>query len=289
MIDGSVVPTPAIGDINGDGEIDIVVASGNSHEVFAFRWDGVPIAGDWPKRLDEQYQPIASPVLGDVDGDGDIEVAIGTRGGVVYLWDEAGAFNGDRIEWPMFRHDLHQTGWYESGGEHCVPADIDGDGDVDLDDWVAFLDCMDDKCTNTCLTGPATDVPEACRASDLDCDDAVDLRDVALFQDVFVASCEYDTDCDDATFCNGAETCADGVCSGGSPPCSDSEVCDEVSDICVCPCEPDLNGDGHVDLFDANILAACMGTAPADCCPRCDMDCDGDIDEIDLGLWQSGC
>lgn len=35
MIDGNVAPTPAVGDVNGDAKIDIVIASGDSHEVYA--------------------------------------------------------------------------------------------------------------------------------------------------------------------------------------------------------------------------------------------------------------
>ena len=183
MIDGSVAATPAIGDINGDGEMEIVVASANSHEVFAFRWDGVPIVGDWPKRLDEQYQFIASPALGDVDGDGDIEVAIGTRDGAVYLWDEAGAFTQDRIEWPMFRHDLHQTGGYE-----WPPlGDLDANGRVDLDEFAIFIILM----AGTSINVP----PDGCArqqfvSADLDGDDDVDMADHATFQSAFAPGSE---------------------------------------------------------------------------------------------------
>ncbi len=66
--------------------------------------------------------------------------------------------------------------------EDRLPADIDGDGDVDLDDYLLF---------EACLTGPDVSTPpSACmanefRRSDLDNDLDVDLADFSVFQLAF--------------------------------------------------------------------------------------------------------
>jgi hypothetical protein len=60
---------------------------------------------------------------------------------------------------------------------HC-PADLDGDGHVDLDDF-AFL--------ANCLEGPGVgNVAPPCAAADFDEDDDVDLQDFAAFQEAYL-------------------------------------------------------------------------------------------------------
>ncbi|MBN1511767.1 MAG: dockerin type I repeat-containing protein [Phycisphaerae bacterium] len=53
------------------------------------------------------------------------------------------------------------------------PQDVDGDGNVDLDDFVILADC---------LAGPDVAPMPACSAADLDGDEDVDLRDFSLWQ-----------------------------------------------------------------------------------------------------------
>ncbi|UCC30407.1 MAG: S8 family serine peptidase [Phycisphaerales bacterium] len=67
--------------------------------------------------------------------------------------------------------------------------------------------------------------------------------------------CLSDGECDDGTFCNGAETCdAWGHCQAGSDPCP-GQYCDEVGGICV-----DCLNNGHCDdgLF-CNGAETCVG------------------------------
>jgi len=59
----------------------------------------------------------------------------------------------------------------------CLPGDLDDDGDVDLDDYAAFFQC---------LTGPdGGPVIFDCLRGDFDGDDDIDLLDFAAFQAVF--------------------------------------------------------------------------------------------------------
>jgi hypothetical protein len=44
--------------------------------------------------------------------------------------------------------------------------------------------------------------------------------------------CVDASDCDDGLFCNGDETCVDGICEEGSNPCTPDEACNEKDDIC---------------------------------------------------------
>ena len=61
-----------------------------------------------------------------------------------------------------------------------MPGDIDGDGDVDLDDFALFIGCM----AGPENPNPGCD-PQHFERSDLDGDGDVDLADCAEFQAVF--------------------------------------------------------------------------------------------------------
>jgi hypothetical protein len=75
----------------------------------------------------------------------------------------------------------------------------------------------------------------------------------------------------------------------GTPPCLDTEICDEGQDACVpafdVPC--DLNGDEIVDATDRNIFLSsyrlCAGDAGY--LPEADFDDDGCITLNDYREW----
>lgn len=67
-------------------------------------------------------------------------------------------------------------------GNECpppVPGDLDGDGDVDLDDWALLYRCL--RGSNLPVTG-------ICLRADLDGDGDLDMDDVAIFQNEFGGS-----------------------------------------------------------------------------------------------------
>jgi hypothetical protein len=96
-----VLRTPAIGDIDGDREPEIVDAAGE--HVYAWNADGTTVPG-FPVRLDPSFSRpqdkspqnhvkrgfSGSPVLSDLDGDGRLDIVESGLDQHVYAWDGSG-------------------------------------------------------------------------------------------------------------------------------------------------------------------------------------------------------
>ncbi|MFQ6072896.1 MAG: FG-GAP-like repeat-containing protein, partial [Methanosarcinales archaeon] len=76
----SLYSSPAVGDIDGDKEVEIVIGGGymNSH-VQVWKIDGTLVLDT---KLDDDVY--STPTLFDLDGDGDLEIIIGSMSGNVY-------------------------------------------------------------------------------------------------------------------------------------------------------------------------------------------------------------
>ena len=112
---------PAIGDVDGDGQKEIVVATYTGPtRLYMIKANGVVMPG-WPKSINPQLAPNFTawsyPTLGDLDGDGAMECAIGSANGFVHVFRANGSnFPG----WPQATKPVAVN----------APAigDIDGDG-----------------------------------------------------------------------------------------------------------------------------------------------------------------
>jgi hypothetical protein len=149
--------SPAIGDIDNDGSNEVVVGT------FSPPWNGDDGSGPFPSQYkDPDYTratvwalngdsslvdgfPViteqalkSSPALGDIDGDGDLEIVIGTgnfngyiNGQQVYAWHG----DGSRV-----------SGWPKSTGSNMLSspalADLNEDGVLDV-----IIGCGDKTCT----------------------------------------------------------------------------------------------------------------------------------------------
>ncbi len=151
VLDDGICGSPALGDLDGDGKLEIVSGAMDQH-VYAWNHegklvDGFPVLASDPA-LGLRARIISSPALGDVDGDGDLEIAIGTN-------EVAGAEGfGNEARGYLIHHDgnKHAGGPFVKGWPvkvyglvadvlplvgrgvpgNPVMVDIDGDGKLEI-------------------------------------------------------------------------------------------------------------------------------------------------------------
>ncbi len=118
----AVESRPSIADLDGDGYLEVVVSAGSS-KVVGLRSNGT-LVENWPLRLsagDSLVVNRSAPVIGDLDGDGDLDVVAQGPDGNVFAWD---AVTGDMEPgWPLSSDPPSGTPWI---------GDIEGDGEMDL-------------------------------------------------------------------------------------------------------------------------------------------------------------
>ncbi len=118
---GSVRFTPTISDVDGDGTGEVIIAGSN--KVVVLTHQGVLLPG-WPQAVvsDHPFSRVATgPVAGDVDGDGDKEIATINSDGEIFVWHGDGSM---------------VTGWPVDSGEEATHelmlGDLDRDGVLDI-------------------------------------------------------------------------------------------------------------------------------------------------------------
>ncbi len=115
----------SIGDIDGDGFIDVVAASSTNYTEGIF-WYRYP---NWDKHSIHTGSFTTDMQVGDVDGDGDLDIIIpkGQYKGESVWWYENPRPAGDPAQGPWKEHYIG-----EAGGHDVEVADIDGDGRLDV-------------------------------------------------------------------------------------------------------------------------------------------------------------
>lgn len=87
LLDGDVVASPLLADLDADGRLDVLMGTFNGL-LYAHDAQGVPLPG-WPVSLGPQ-EIKASPVVADLTGDGQLEVIVGDYAGQVHALDRRG-------------------------------------------------------------------------------------------------------------------------------------------------------------------------------------------------------
>ena len=113
---GETDGSPAVGDVDGDGALEVVIGGGDG-VVRALR--AATGAVLWSQRAGPRV--LGRPAIGDIDGNGHAEVVVGSADGELYVLDGT---TGRRL----------RAQGCESGVEWSSPAlfDLDGDGTLDL-------------------------------------------------------------------------------------------------------------------------------------------------------------
>lgn len=122
---------PAFGDLDGDGDRDLLLGSWNRG--IAFLRNAGTAAAPRYEVVDSQYVTLtrgsnSTPSLGDLDGDGDLDLMVGEQSGTLNYYRNAGSSTR-----PDFQLVSDEFGGFDAG-RRSVPVlvDVDGDGDLDL-------------------------------------------------------------------------------------------------------------------------------------------------------------
>ena len=123
---------PAAGDLNGDGTPDLIVADFNGRFAVSLSPGGPAPIQDFVRSdallADVRQQSVPRPALGDLDGDGDLDLLIGRSNGAIAFWENVGTAQAAQFE--RVTEDL--LGADDLFGVAPALGDLDGDGDPDL-------------------------------------------------------------------------------------------------------------------------------------------------------------
>ena len=128
---GAYHNAPAFGDLDADGDLDMLLGTWRD-EIRYVRNDGSATTPRFTL-VDSAYVEItrgsnATPTLGDLDGDGDLDLVIGESSGALNYYENTGSASN-----PNFEFVSDEYGDIDVGRRSFPKLrDHDGDGDLDL-------------------------------------------------------------------------------------------------------------------------------------------------------------
>ncbi|GAB4140964.1 MAG: hypothetical protein Tsb009_10530 [Planctomycetaceae bacterium] len=231
--------TAVAGDIDGDGDMDLISASSGDDTIRWFESSGGLLPVLVERVITNTADGARDVTVGDVDGDGDLDVIVASYYDDRIAWYENG--NGDGTVWARRLVSVSAD-----GARSIAVADVDGDGDLDIlsastyDHTIAWYE--NDGASNPTFTPRLISNGEQgaqfVSTADLDLDGDLDIISVAEFPDaVDVSRIAY--------FMN----------DGADDPTFTRNAIDTTNDRPVSVATGDLDGDGDLDVVSASILS----------------------------------
>ncbi|MBN1505050.1 MAG: VCBS repeat-containing protein, partial [Candidatus Eisenbacteria bacterium] len=118
------VAAPAVADIDNDNDVEVVAVDWNTMKVYVWGPDGTVEPG-WPQNVG--INPWSTPAVGNIAGDGRLEVVVGNADGNIYAWNCDGTEVVDGDGNPATLGVLRTTGSSWLYGSAAL-VDLDNDG-----------------------------------------------------------------------------------------------------------------------------------------------------------------
>lgn len=103
-VGGGVVQGPSVGDVDGDGALEVLVCSRGNRVVC------LSDKGDEEWQYETDAAPLTTPALGDFDGDGEVEIVFAGKDRLVHCLSTGGTLDAAKLPWPMLAHDPQLSG-----------------------------------------------------------------------------------------------------------------------------------------------------------------------------------
>jgi hypothetical protein len=122
-----------------DALVNILSEDYSVNKLVAFDSDG-EIPDNFPRYYNslQPFRENEGIAVDDLDGDGDLEIVSVTHNGSVYAWDLDIEYNSQTMEWPMFRHDIQNTGNYHFVVPETVATTILKNSSFEIDAGIDF-------------------------------------------------------------------------------------------------------------------------------------------------------
>ncbi|MCP4145736.1 MAG: hypothetical protein GY752_10710 [bacterium] len=118
-----------LGDITDDPGMEIIASCRVTNSIYIFNGDG-SVADGWPKQMN--YWNWATPAVGDIDNNGEMEIVVNDIHGHTYVWNHDGTefFDGDNNPETDGVFHVRPAEWYTFSSPAL--ADLNGDDTLEI-------------------------------------------------------------------------------------------------------------------------------------------------------------